>query len=133
MSSNQIGSVCCEEQSVPEEFRGGNWSDFASSQNVSDSVAHSGAYYDDISGAALPTELVEDAIKEEMAEYNKHQVYTKVPIQECWDVTGRKPIGIRWVIVNKGDDISPNVRARLVGKEFKTDNRMDLFAATPPL
>ena len=32
-------------------------------------------YYDDISGAPLPTELVENAIKEEMAEYAKHAVY----------------------------------------------------------
>ena len=62
-------------------------------------------YYDDISGAPLPTELVENAIKEEMAEHSKHEVYVKVPIDECWRVTGVKPIGVRWVIVNKGDDI----------------------------
>ena len=60
-------------------------------------------------------------------------VYTKVPIEQCWERTGKKPIGVRWVIVNKGDDESPNIRARLVGKEIKTDNRLDMFAATPPL
>ena len=35
--------------------------------------------------------------------------------------------------VNKGDDTTPNVRARLVAKEIKADSRLDMFAATPPL
>ena len=68
-----------------------------------------------------------------MAEYTKHQVYEKVPIAQCLERTGKKPIGSGWVITNKGDDASPNVRARLVGKEFKTNNTMAMFAATPPL
>ena len=33
----------------------------------------------------------------------------------------------------KGDDAKPDHRSRLVGREIKTDNRLDLFAATPPL
>ena len=37
------------------------------------------------------------------------------------------------MIVNKGDDENPNVRARLVAKEIKNDSRLDMFAATPPL
>ena len=34
---------------------------------------------------------------------------------------------------NKGDSECPNVRARLVGKEFRTDDNPENFAATPPL
>ena len=37
------------------------------------------------------------------------------------------------MITNKGDDVTPNVRARLVAKEIKADSRLDMFAATPPL
>ena len=38
-----------------------------------------------------------------------------------------------WVLVNKGDKENPEYRARLVAKEIKTDQRLDLFAATPPI
>ena len=52
---------------------------------------------------------------------------------KAWANTGKKPIAVRWVDVNKGDDEDPNYRSRLVGREIKTDDRPDLFAATPPL
>ena len=42
-------------------------------------------------------------------------------------------IRTKWVDTNKGDDKNPNMRARLVSQEFKTDSRLDLFAGTPPL
>ena len=35
--------------------------------------------------------------------------------------------------VNKSDDANPNIRSRMVGRELKLDNRLYLFAATPPL
>ena len=68
-----------------------------------------------------------------MGEFAKHQVYEKVPTEECWRETGAAPIGTRWVDVNKGDDGKPEYRSRLVAKEIKTNKREDLFAATPPL
>ena len=37
-----------------------------------------------------------------------------------------------WVDVNKGDEVHPLYRCRLVAKETKRDKRDDLFAATPP-
>ncbi len=39
---------------------------------------------------------------------------------------------MRWVDINKGDEANPDYRSRLVAKEFKTDVRPDLYAATPP-
>ena len=43
-------------------------------------------------------------------------------------------IDVRWVIVNKGTKEKPQVRCRLVGREFaEKGNRDDLFAGTPPL
>ena len=44
-----------------------------------------------------------------------------------------KVISTKWIDTNKGDRDRPDYRARLVGREFKVDNRTDLFAATPPL
>ena len=35
--------------------------------------------------------------------------------------------------MNKGDDINPEYRSRLLVQEIKNDKREDLFAATPPL
>ena len=41
---------------------------------------------------------------------------------------------MRWVTVNKGTSEQPNVRCRLVAREFaEKGNRDDLFAGTPPL
>ena len=90
-------------------------------------------FWDDITGQELKTDLVRQARKEEMLEFQKHDVYTKVPIAECLGTTGKKPIGVRWVDVNKGDSSKPKYRSRLVAKELNLDKREDLFAATPPV
>ena len=90
-------------------------------------------FWDDISGKKLNSELVYKARAEEIEEFRKHGVYIKVPISECMNVTGKKPIGVRWVDINKGDDENPEYRSRLVAKEIKRDKRDDNFAATPPL
>ncbi len=48
-------------------------------------------------------------------------------------MAGCKVVTTKWLDVNKGDDSEANYRSRLVGRELKLDNRLDLFAATPPL
>ena len=60
-------------------------------------------------------------------------MYNKVQVSRCLDETGKPPIGVRWVDINKGDNVHPEYRSRLVAKELKLDRREDLFAATPPL
>ena len=89
--------------------------------------------WDDVSGKALDPGMVKEARKEEMEEFRKHEVYEKVPIEECKKATGKAPIPVRWIDINKGDTTTPEYRSRLVAKEIKRDNRDDLFAATPPL
>ena len=89
-------------------------------------------YRDDISGKELNGELVRAARAEEMAEFRKHGVYRKVPISECLRVTGKPPIGTRWIDINKGDEENPDYRSRLVAQELKRDKSLELFAATPP-
>ncbi len=47
------------------------------------------------SGAALNEELVKKARMIEMETCKKLGVYKEVPEEECWKVTGKKPIGVR--------------------------------------
>ena len=60
-------------------------------------------------------------------------MWVKVDREQCFKDTGRPPIKLRWVDVNKGDDSKPKYRSRIAAKEIKTNNRPDLFAATPPI
>ena len=75
----------------------------------------------------------EKARQDEIEYFKQHKVYTKVPIEECIRVTGKKPIGVRWIDVNKQDDIDPKYKSRLVAKEIKKTAMPELYAATPPL
>ncbi len=62
-----------------------------------------GDYYDEINGRKLIKAEVIAARLEEMAQFAKHKVYSKVPIQQCLDSTGRNPIKVKWIDINKGD------------------------------
>ena len=73
------------------------------------------------------------AIREEIAYYEAMGAFTKVPISQSVARTGRKPIGVRWRDINKGDRYNVNVRSRLVAKEFNNKKCDDLFAGTPPV
>ena len=88
--------------------------------------------YDDLIGDALDPELMKKARKEEIIYFKKMGVYDKVEVEECYKVTGKAPIAVHWVDVNKGDSLNPNYRSRLVAKEFNTGVNHDLYAATPP-
>ena len=92
-------------------------------------------FVDDVSGRVLDRDLVLKARDDERIGVEKHNVFTKVPIEECFNNTGGPPVSTKWVDTNKGDDNDPDYRSRWVGREFKgkDNNRDDLFAATPPL
>ena len=75
---------------------------------------------DDLSGANLVPELVAEARKEEINYFKSRGVYEKVPIEECWHQTGKPPIAVRCVDINKSDGAFKNHRDRLMAKEFKT-------------
>ena len=70
---------------------------------------------------------------EEIAYFRKMKVYTKVSIEECKRVTGKMPIGVRWVDVNKEDELNPKYRSRFVAKEINHKPMPEMYAATPPL
>ena len=70
---------------------------------------------------------------------DKLDVMTEVPLEQCWLETNAKPVGPKWVDINKGDDARVELRARLVAMELKSQqvragiSRDDVFSATPPL
>ena len=87
----------------------------------------------DVSGPPLNPKEVQRARQEEIDYVHKMNLYTKVPIKEAYQTTGKGPISVRWIDINKGDTQCPNYRSRLVAREINTNKRDDLFAATPPL
>ena len=65
--------------------------------------------------------------------FYKMGVYEYSAVNECRRLTGKGPIGTRWVDTNNGDNVNPDIRSRLVGQEINTGSDDDLFAATPPI
>ena len=88
---------------------------------------------DDKTGAYSNPDMVRKARAEEVDYIRKMNLYTKVPISECMENTGKKPITVMWIDCNKQDDKNPLYRSRLVGKEFNTYKDETLFASTPPV
>lgn len=93
---------------------------------------HGKEFYDDIYGKLLERDRAIAARKLEMDFFKRMQVHSKVDRNVAKQI-GAKIITTRWIDTNKGDDKNPDYRARLVGREIKTDQRPDLFAATPPI
>ena len=96
-----------------------------------------GKYFDTTTGAPLRTEAVLEARKEELRWIHKQRIYEKVPLEECYEVTGRKPIDLKWIDKNKGDAQRENYRSRLVVREIKAKGQAladhELYSAMPPL
>ena len=88
---------------------------------------------DDVHGGKLDAGLVRGARDVEMKYVKDRGIYEYSTIGECAARTGGKPIGTRWVDTNKGDQVNPNYRSRLVAMEFRRKNVATIFAATPPL
>ena len=91
------------------------------------------SFQDNLSGVILSANLVKKARQEEIDSMLDWQVWEEVPVEESWRLTGKGPLGSRWVDVNKGDDAEPNVRSRFVAKEIAYYEDADFFAAMPPL
>ena len=92
-------------------------------------------FVDEITGLPLADAEVEKAMADELAEYAKHDVAEEVSIEACWTATGARPVDCRWKIINKGDAVRRDIRARLLAREMKKDKIgwETIFAGTPPL
>jgi len=92
-----------------------------------------GQYKDDLSGQTLVDSLVHEAMNKELEYFDDKAVWELRPREECQQKTGRKPVTVRWVLTNKGDDGTPNYRARLVARQIRHAGVESIFAPTPPL
>ena len=90
-------------------------------------------FWDDISGEQLDTNLTCEARADKIKAVHEMGVYRKVPVSMCFKETGKRPIGTRWVDTNKGDELQPKIRSRLVAQELNRSKQPELFAATPPI
>ena len=61
------------------------------------------------------------------------RVWDEVPLQQCWGVTGKAPLGGRWVDSNKGDRTAHDIRSRWVAKDIAFHKSDAFFSVTPPL
>ena len=51
--------------------------------------------------------------------------------EEAWRLGGKRPLKTRWVDVNKGDEVKPDIRCRLVAKDIAYRRDDSFYAATP--
>ena len=97
-----------------------------------DNVNEDTRYFDDITGEELDPELVCAARQEEIDFFHKKKVYKIVSRAIAFVKTGRAPISVRWVYVDKGDKDNPEIRARLVAREIRHESSDgSMYAATP--
>eukprot|EP00971_Amphidinium_carterae_P049555 976725-Amphidinium_carterae.3 len=76
-------------------------------------------YIDDIYGTLLDPELVRQARQLELDWIKSREVYRRVPLRECFERTKKKPLSMKWVDTDKGDQERPNYRSWLVCREVK--------------
>lgn len=73
---------------------------------------------------------VEKARREEIANLNKMGVYKKVPCWEAMEITGKRPMGVRWV---DGLKTSGKHGSRLAAAVSNNGNDTGMCVPTPPL
>ena len=76
-------------------------------------------YKDDLTGKLLDPVLVTVARQKELDFFEAEEVWTKRPVYEARRKTGKPPITVRWVDVNKGDNLNPDIRSRLVARQIR--------------
>ena len=90
-------------------------------------------FRDDLTGQVLDSKLVAEARKKELDFFEAKGVWVRRAIDEARRRTGKPPVSVRWVDVNKGDDLNPNIRSRLVARQMRQPGEEAIFAPTPPL
>ena len=95
---------------------------------------YTGQFKDDLTGQVLNDAMVREARAKELAYFGSKSVWEKVSKQTARAQGGRAPISVRWVDVNKGDDLCPNYRSRLVARQLKAldESGESFFARAPP-
>lgn len=80
---------------------------------------------DDISSAPLDPDIIIAARKLEISYAENKPVWEKI-LRKLAKERGWKIVRSRWIDIYKGDDLHPNYRSRMVGKEFNDRQRDDV-------
>ena len=96
---------------------------------------YSGKCKDDLTKQPLRDDLVKAARAKELEFFCSKGVWLKVPRQRSYERTGKAPITVRWVDVNKSAEYEPNYRSRLVARQLEAPDFSgnSYFAPAPPL
>ena len=90
--------------------------------------------FDDITGKELPWHAVHEARELELKHLRDLGVYEKVDEKEAVEKYGVTPVDTKRVDTDKAFEGDPmQIRSRMCAREFKSDDRPDLYAGTPPL
>ena len=88
-------------------------------------------YRDDLTGQLLDRRPVREARRKELDVFESKGVWTKRAIDEARRRTGKPPITVRWVDVNKGDDTNPNISSRLVARQIRQPGEEAILTLHP--
>ena len=89
---------------------------------------------DDITGKELQWRAVRKARELEMKYLRDLGVYEKVDEKEAVAKYGITLVDTKWIDTDKAFEGEPmQIRSRMCAREFKSDDRPDLYAGTPPL
>jgi hypothetical protein len=119
----EVGQTVEEEELLQTAVKGGPYKDVL----------------DRVTGQILDGGAVAKAREEEMVYMKALKVYEHVSEQTARETSGRPPISVDWVDINKGDETRPELRSRLVAQETRRvstlgpEDAAAIFAATPPL
>lgn len=91
---------------------------------------YSGKCVDDMSKQVLGDSLVQEARAKELLYVNSKGVWRKRPRSDAFQETGPPPITVRWVDVNKVDELNPKYRSRLVARQPKATDKSNAPHAT---
>ena len=90
------------------------------------------AAFGDVTNDPLLPKLIMFVRVEALKYFDVMGVNDGATLDVCHPVTGKAPIGTRWIDINKGDSTKTNYRSRLVVKESMVGVRPELFAAILP-
>ena len=74
-------------------------------------------FKDALTGQPLNAELVREARREELEYFTSKGVWHLRPRAEAFAKMGKAPITVKWIDVNKGDDVNPKHRSRFVARK----------------
>ena len=82
----------------------------------------------DLTGIAPRKDVVKAARAGMPSVVRNFERWRNVRREEYVQATGRSHIKLRWVGINKGDELHPKYTSRIAAKEITIDNRRKLFA-----